>query len=250
MGVRIFSFILGILSILYFCIYAVMAGLTNKFTYFWLLLGIFGILLAGSWPHLKAGIKAVPLPIKAVVAAVIGISILTLIIAEGFVIGYGAAAPAPGADYVIVLGAQVRGRSPSYNLARRLDAAYDYLKENTETQAILSGGMGEGEEISEARAMQSYLEEKGLPRERMILEDKSTNTYENLKYSREKMKKQDAEVILVTSDFHVFRSIQIAKKQGIEHVEGLGAPGMWYTVPNLYLREAFAVVKYALCGQI
>lgn len=84
----------------------------------------------------------------------------------------------------------------------------------------------------------------------MILEEESKNTYDNIKYSKEKMEDPDASVVLVTNNFHVFRSIGIAKKQGLENVEGIGASVKWYTVPNLYLREAFAVIKYALWGQI
>lgn len=64
------------------------------------------------------------------------------------------------------------------------------------------------------------------------------------------MESGDAHLVLVTNNFHAFRSVKIAKKQGFTNVEGLGASVMWYTVPNLYLREAFAVVKYALFGQI
>ena len=144
----------------------------------------------------------------------------------------------------------MQGRRPTYNLARRLDAAYSYLEENPGTTAILSGGQGTGEDISEAEAMAVYLEQKGISKERMILENQSKNTDENIRFSREKMGDQNTSVVLVTNSFHVFRSVRIAKKQGLANVEGLGAGIMWYTVPNLYLREAFAILKYAVCGQL
>lgn len=250
MAVRIAGYIIGILNLAYFGLYAALAGLTNKFTYFWLILGLLCILLAAGQKSLSRILKAVPAPVKAVTGAIIGLGVLMLLIAEVFIIGYGHKTPQPGADYVIVLGAQVRGRTPSYNLARRLDAAYEYLEDNPTVQVILSGGKGDGEDISEARAMAEYLTGKGISPKRMILEEESRNTHENIQYSREKMRTDDVSVVLVTNDFHVFRSVGIARKQGIKDVTGLGAPVMWYTVPNMYLREAFAVVKYKLWGQI
>lgn len=250
MGLRILGFIVGGLSLIYFGVYAALAGLTNKFTYFWLLFGICCILLAAGQKRISSGLKAIPVPVKAIAAVLFGLCLLALVAAEVMIISYGNRSPQPGADYVVVLGAQVRGRTPSYNLARRLDKAYRYLEENPDAQVILSGGQGQGEDITEAEAMAEYLQEKGISQERMILEDASVNTFENIKYSREKMESENPRVVLVTNNFHVFRSVGIAKKQGLTRVEGLGAPVMWYTVPNLYLREAFAVIKYKLFGQI
>ena len=247
---KIIGYAAGIISLVYFGIYTAFAGLTNKFTYFWLLFGVFCILMAAGRKHIRRLWKIIPLALRVLVSSVIGICLAALIIAEGLIIGYGTSGPEPGADYVIVLGAQVRGRTPSYNLARRLDKAYEYLKENPETKVILSGGQGEGELVTEAQAMAKYLKNKGLSEKRMILEEESENTYENIKFSREKIEKQEADIVLVTNNFHVFRSLRIARRQGVENVEGLGAPVMWYTVPNLYLREAFAVIKYMICGQI
>ncbi len=250
MGLRILGFFLGGLSLIYFVVYAALAGLTNKFTYFWLFFGICCILLAAGQRRISSGLKAIPVPVKAIAAVLLGLCLLALVAAEVMIISYGSRAPQPGADYVVVLGAQVRGRTPSYNLARRLDEAYRYLVENADTRVILSGGQGQGEDITEAEAMAEYLRERGISSERMILEDASVNTFENIKYSREKMESDNPRVVLVTNNFHVFRSVGIAKKQGLTRVEGLGAPVMWYTVPNLYLREAFAVIKYKLLGQI
>lgn len=250
MIIKRISLLLGILCLGYFVIYGVLTGLTNAFTYVWLLLGIGFLFLSVFYKIWKRWIKALPKWVKIPGAIVVGVCILSVIIAEIMCITYGFGTPKSGADYVIVLGAQVRGRTPSYNLARRLDVAYDYLMENPHTIAILSGGKGSGEDISEAQAMAEYLREKGVPPERMLLEDRSTNTDENIRFSRELMDSQDASVVLATNRFHVFRSIGIAKKQGLTNVEGLGAGIMWFTIPNLYLREAIAILKYAACGQI
>lgn len=242
--------VIGLLCLGYFILYAVSAGLTNIFTYFWLAAGA-GCLIGVFLVHrLHQRNKIIPSAVKRGfgIAAFLLVGVLAL--AEFFIISYGTSVPAAGADYVIVLGAQVKGKVPSYNLKSRVESACDYLKENPQTMVILSGGQGEGEDISEAQAMAQYLIEKGIAPERMILEEQSGNTYENIKYSSKLMKDKNSLVILVTNDFHVFRSVKIAQKQGLTRVQGIGTSTWWYTVPNLYLREAFAVIKYFLFRQI
>lgn len=241
---------LGMLSLLYFILYGAFTGLTNLFTYVWLLLGLVLLLASLFQKPLFRWIKSWPKWIRILAFSIAGICIAAVFIAEGICITYSVKQPKPGADYIIVLGAQVRGREPSYNLARRLDVAYGYLMENEDTLVILSGGKGPGEEISEAQAMAEYLLEKGIPAERMILEDQSRNTDENIRFSKEKAELEHASVVVATSNFHVFRGVMIARKQGLTQVEGLGAEIMWFTIPNLYLREAVAILKYAACGQI
>ncbi len=147
-------------------------------------------------------------------------------------------------DFIIVLGAQVRGETPSLTLQYRLDSAYEYLEENPQTLAILSGGQGPDEGISEAEAMRRYLVDKGISEERLILEDKSTNTEENLKYSFEIIEniKEESKVSIVTNRFHVLRGKLIAADLG-KKVGGIGAKNYVYLIPNYYLREFFAVVK-------
>lgn len=230
--------------------YALSAGLTNTFTYVWLLiaivcivLGIKSKLVLSMWGKLHIAAKIIIISLFIMVSVLIT-SVLAIVIVSGVSV------PDKGADYVIVLGAQVRGYNPSYNLVTRLDKAYQYLKDNKDTRVIVSGGKGPGENISEAEAMKRYLINKGIEEERIIKEDKSANTDENIKFSKELISNKDSKVVLVTNNFHVYRSIKIAKKQGINNIQGLGSSIKWYTVPNLYLREAIAVIKYYVCGQI
>lgn len=91
--------------------------------------------------------------------------------------------PSRDLDTLIVLGAQVNGTKLSNSLKLRLERAKEYLDENPETIAVVSGGKGSGEEISEAEAMYEYLVSQGIDETRLIKEDRSTNTNENLKYS-------------------------------------------------------------------
>jgi uncharacterized SAM-binding protein YcdF (DUF218 family) len=146
-------------------------------------------------------------------------------------------------DYIIVLGARVKGYDLSLALKYRLDKAYEYLTNNKGTKAILSGGKGKGENISEAEAMSRYLFTRGISKDRLILEDKSTNTDENIINSFEIINKYNkhANVIAVTSRFHILRSKMIAKDNG-KSIEGIGVKTKAYLVPSYYLREFFAVV--------
>ena len=132
---------------------------------------------------------------------------------------------------------------PSYVLQKRLDKAIEYLNANPETKVIVSGGQGYNEPISEAEGMQGYLETAGIDPERILMEDASTNTTQNLIFSGELLDKSEDSVVVITNNFHMFRALAIARKQGYAHVEGLSAGTYPITVPNNLLREAFGVVK-------
>lgn len=146
-------------------------------------------------------------------------------------------------DYIIVLGAQVREDGPSVVLKYRLDAAIDYLNENSDTVCIVSGGKGANEPFSEAEGMAEYLLEKGIEEHRIILEDKSTNTVENIQNSKALMKESYNGVGIVTNNFHVFRAVQIAKVQGLEGVCGIAADSNLLYLPNNVLRECCGILK-------
>lgn len=242
--------IVGILCLIYFILYVVFVDVTNVFTYFWLVAGIGCIAFSVLYRKVLEGQLVLPPLVKWIFGMIAAAGFLVILVTEVIIIRYGLEQPSKQADYVLVLGAQVKGTKPTYSLMKRLDVAYEYLVENPDAVVILSGGQGPGEDVTEAYAMSVYMKAKGLDESRIILEDRSTNTYENIIYSRELMDSPDASVVLVTNHFHVFRGVGVAKKQGLSNVEGLGAPTKWYTVPNQYLREAFAVIKYKLCGQI
>ena len=242
--------LLGICSVTYFGIYVVLVGLNNTFTWFWLILGLVLVATGGCLFYLHIHGKTLPLLLIRSVEGIVALGLLLFLVTEGLLVGYGKSVPAKDADYMIILGARVKGTKVTANLSRRLDTAYRYLENNPDTKVILSGGQGDGEDISEAEAMAEYLRQKGLDADRMIPEDQSENTWQNIEYSKEKIKDDYSSVVIVTNDFHVFRGTRIAKKQGFRGVEGLGAPTKWYTVPNMFVREAVAVWKYALCGQL
>ncbi len=144
---------------------------------------------------------------------------------------------------LVVLGCQVKGESPSLMLEERLDAAYLYLSENPNSSAIVSGGKGADEEISEAECMFKYLTERGISPDRIYMEDKSFSTYENLKFSAEIMKENriDGKIGIVTNEFHEARACMIAKSMGIES-EPVSADTMFLLKPTYYVREVFALI--------
>lgn len=120
----------------------------------------------------------------------------------------------PGA--VIVLGCQVRGEDPSTMLQRRLDAALEVLNDHPNALCVVSGGQGSGEDISEAEAMRRYLEEFGISPERIILEDRSISTRENILFSAELLKERGIDrAVIVTNEFHQYRADIYARRNGL-----------------------------------
>lgn len=165
---------------------------------------------------------------------------------------YSARPPQPGADAVIVLGCALRGREPSPALAARLDAALDYLAENPQAVAVVTGGRGADEEIAEAQAMAGYLASRGLDRGRILLEDRSASTQENLENAREILAQRfpaGARTVLVTSDYHLFRASLVAHRLGLR-TETLGSPTSPCLLFNCYLRETVAIAGYLVLGRL
>ena len=162
--------------------------------------------------------------------------------------------PEPGLDYVVVLGAQVKGSSPSQSLLYRIQEAAEYLKENPETKAILSGGKGTGEVISEAHCMRRELEKMGISGERLIEENRSTSTKENIVYSyeliQEDSKKGEKKVGIVTNDFHIYRGTAIARKKMECQIYGIPAKSNGFLQLNYMVREFLGIVKDKIRGNL
>lgn len=154
----------------------------------------------------------------------------------------------PNLDYIIVLGAQVKENGPSVVLKYRLDAAIEYLNENPDTMCIVSGGQGTNEIHSEAEGMYQYLTAQGISSERILREDQSKNTQENIKYSKLFMSDPNASVAVVTNNFHTFRAVQLAKAQGLANVYGIAAESTVLYLPNNVLRECLGIIKELITG--
>ena len=146
-------------------------------------------------------------------------------------------------DYLIVLGAQVRENGPSVALKMRLDKAVEYLNENPDTICIVSGGQGPNEPWPEAEGMTKYLLDAGIMEDRILLESQSMNTAENIKFSKALLGSDYQSVGIVTNNFHVFRAVQIAKKQGLKEIHGIAADSNILYLPNNVLRECCGILK-------
>ena len=149
-------------------------------------------------------------------------------------------------DFVVLLGAGLKGDKITATFMNRLDICLHYLKSNPKTSVVVTGGQGYGETISEAEAMKRYLVENGIRENRILKEDKATSTYENFKYSKAVLNKtfgdRNYKIMVITSDFHMFRSKMLARRNGFS-AYGMPAKTWWGVFPNSCVREYFAVVK-------
>lgn len=170
-------------------------------------------------------------------------------------------------DYIIIHGAGLDGPRPTPLLAGRIDKALElWKKQHQHGKFVVSGGQGADEIVSEAQAMRDYLLEKGVPAAAILMEDKSTTTWENLRYSlaviradRTSAAADDAPAggsvtsndapadsefttAVVTSDFHVFRCAEYAHNLGIK-ADGIGSHTKDWYWPTAFIREFIAITK-------
>ena len=177
---------------------------------------------------------------------------LTLFLAAEIPILYTAFTSAESdAPCVIVLGAAVYGETPSISLRHRADRAAAHLESNPKAVAVVSGGQGKGEDISEAECMRRCLVEKGVPNGRILPEEKSTSTLENLTFSKAVIEENGGDpghVAIVSSSYHLYRAKRMAAVLGME-ADGLASSdGYPVYMTGMYLREALAVWKLWIMG--
>ena len=229
-----------------FIVFRIRSG--NHFYLIWALGGFFFLGMAAVL-RFDLWIR-VPLPLRRGMLCILAAGVVLFVVAEGCIFAHYRDKGRPDLDYIIVLGAQMKEHGPSRVLQMRLDTAYDYLVENPDTKAIVSGGQGSDEHISEAQGMYDYLVGRGIAPERIIREDQSRNTSQNINYSSAFLDKEKDSVGIVTNNFHIFRATHIAKKSGYKQVCGLAAPSEWMLLGNNMLREFAGVVKDFLVGNI
>ena len=238
---------IGILFLAYY-VFLQMKGM--DFAVIWLIAGGMLILVWYALSRQPVWISVLPRAVKAGIGILfllgfLFFAALEILILHGMGTGW-----QNDLDYIIVLGAQVRGDRPSRALRMRIDTAADYLREHPSVQAVLSGGQGPGENMTEAECMRNALVEMGISEDRLILEDRSTSTWENLTFSAGLVPLKKAGVGLVTQNFHVYRSVQLARRQHYERVSGIAAPSEPVNFPHFMVREAFALVKEKLVGNL
>ena len=240
----------ALLCIFYYLILVIRAGIRADFAWIWLLAaGGLGIFTLGMH-YEKSNPGFFPEPLKWAAAIIVAAGVLIFLILLIPVLLGMTKKGRPSLDYVIVLGAQVRGTRPSRALKKRLDAAAEYAGRNPDTIIILSGGQGEDEEISEAECMNRYLAEKGTVSNPIVLEDRSVSTRENLIFSDQLTGCRNRSVGILSNNFHICRAILLARKCGYEDVCGIAAPSDRIMQVHYVVREVFALVKERALGNV
>lgn len=229
--------VLGIL-LFFWCFLPVFAGIFNIGSLTGMVVGAL-LVLYGAAPQL---FTSLPWQLQTVIKLIV-LVIAALTVSITAVMVSAILQPAAEADTVIVLGCKVDRNGPSRMLRERLDAAYDYLKENTDAIVIVTGGQGSDEPEPEGDAMQKYLIAKGIDASRIYVENKSESTRENLINAMTIMRENNLStpVLMVTNEFHVLRAQMIAKTLGME-ASTLPAPTDPIFFGAYYIRELYGIL--------
>ena len=247
--------ILGILCLIYYGVIVIYSGAGTSFSAIWIILAL-GFFAAAAvmkfYPRFRDKIP---------VELMMGFSAISF--------------QKESVNYVIVLGAQVRGNKISRTLERRLDKAVEYAAYHPNTVFVLSGGQGDDEDVTEASAMYRYMKSRGVPDYQLLLEESSRSTYENMVYSkiliteRERLRRAtlraamaeygyllppDEEITIrvgiLTSNFHELRAKGIARHVGIPNVSGISAKSDPVLFAHFCVRECFAILKDKFVGNM
>ena len=173
----------------------------------------------------------------AVVSAVIGVNIKNTV-------------PENTTCDIVVLGCGIDGALPDIMLSARLDTAAEYLKAHPDARVVCCGGVGIGKPYSEAEVMKNYLVSLGIDESRVLKEEKSTSTQENIRFAKEILDgANDAHPIAVcTSNYHVYRAKRFAAKEGIGEVYTLPSPTPAHIFPAYWIREFVGVSRLWILG--
>lgn len=269
-----FFYYAGWFCLLYFMFIVIYVGPRLSFHYVWLAAGAVFLCVSRG---VKTGIwMLIPGLLRTALIIFVIVCMTVFILMEMLVFSKMRAVPKRPVQYVIVLGACVRGTRVTRSLAFRLKKAAEYAQAHPECMLVVSGGQGPGEDITEAQAMSSWLVEHGIDRKRILLEDRSVNTRENLLFSKEIIcrceagkkadiaegvcieqvsydcgcREENLSIAVCSNNFHMYRAMSLARAAGKWHTEGLAAmtdPFMWF---SFTVREGAALFKELIFGHI
>lgn len=244
---------LGIICFVYtFAMY--FSGFGGFLSFVWLIPALLGFLLAGvltekitlrKWQ--KRLMIYVLIPIVVIFLAV------ELIIFSAFF-----EKPKEEPEYIVALGTTVYEHGPCYLLRQRLKEVAKWADTYPDAKIVVTGGQGETEPFTEGSEMKRYLiEEMGISEDRIIVEEASMNTFENMTFTGEILEKADTgfsyentPILVVTNNFHMYRAMQIAKKAGFENVSGAPSGTYVYLFPHYMVREFCAILKNLAMGRM
>ena len=193
-----------------------------------------------------------PAGLRRVIIILVGLGLIYFFAVEIPIIKNSSTDKEPARKYLIVLGAAVHDDVPSLSLQHRLEGALDYMEKYPESIAILSGGKGQGEKISEAECMYEWLLSNNIPAQRLITEDRAISTAENLRFSFDIIEKRgdnpDNNVAIVSSPYHLYRAKSMARLLGVDAAGVAGNWGYPIYMLNCYIREAFGITHLWVFG--
>lgn len=233
--------LLAILALLYSVAVFMVGSGTFSFLIWVFAAVFFGFLYIMEWKSLW---PKVPKVLRQAFRIVVAVGLAIFIVCQGCILTQFFSKGEPGADYIIVLGAQMRDWGPSVVYKARLDSALAYLQDNPETKVIVTGGQGANESISEGEGGKVYLVEQGIAEDRIIVEKESLDTNQNIRNAFELVDvTEDMKIGVVTNNFHVFRGVMIAKRYAEADVTGIAAFTEYQYLPNNMVRESFGILK-------
>lgn len=238
--------IIGILLILYYLILKLMFGFvafSNMFCMLGILLFVYGDVELkfniDIWGH-------IPKIFRVIITTLFTVGLVIFICIESIIIYNGNHHDNEKPDYLVVLGAGLRGNSISASLLYRLETTLDFHEMYPDVKIVVSGGQGTGESMPEALAMRNFLVDNGVDPSLIIMEDKSTNTYENFLYTKyileEDTEKDNFTITIISNNFHMYRAKFLAREVGFS-TYGYPAPSHKASALVFYVREFFGVIK-------
>ena len=244
--------VFGVLCILYYVGMGLAVRFGQSMLWLWPVVGVFCI---ARFVLVEKSIRTgKPLPFSDRAIKIFRILVLvglTVFLAGEAIICTGAfEKPEEGLEYIIVFGAKVNGTKPSGALSQRIWTAAEYLERNRDSLCIASGSKGDDEGISEAECIRENLIALGIEEKRIILEEKATDTRENLIFSLELTGENVEKIGLVTNDFHVFRALCCARSLSDKKFCGIPAPSTPYGFVHYAVREFFAVGEGLMKGEL
>lgn len=244
-GIAIALAIVGVLCVAYGLHYA-LSETKVRFHYVWFALAAVlvapAILMAvGVWDDIPVALHWV------VVGALLLLVVYEVVV--GLIIGSHFNDKAvPDLDYIVVPGAQILDGKPGRTFRERLDVATAYLTDNPRTRCVVCGGQGPYESVPEANSGRDYLVEHGIEADRVLLEDRSHSTAQNLYFAAELIDPLHDSVGIITTDYHMARSLALARKAGIAHVSGITVKSFELFPLSSIVRESIAWAKDILLG--
>ena len=234
----------GMIFLIYGIIILLIIGPYRIFNFFYFIGGIALLILGLLWNRLKDRTRIIVMILLLIAAS-------CFIVTETFIISCAFKKTKEDADYIIVLGSQIRADGPSIDYKARLDSAFAYWNENQNMIVICTGAQGKDEPISEAQGGRDYLAGIGIPQEKIRIEDKSYNTMQNLQNAYEIIKKEgkdpsECKIVIVSASYHLFRASLLAKRIGFNDISCKGGYGLLILQPHYYTREFFALGKELL----